>query len=314
MIPPNKEIRFEVTTHCNYNCILCPNYRLKRKKEIMSLRMFKDLFDKIIDETDQYNSLSFAGLGEPLIDSLLEAKILYVKTKKPDFNIPMVTNGSLLTVQRFKDLQTMGIDTVRISFHGGTPSAYGTIHGKFGYFNQILDVIEKISKIKGKTRVTVTMAVIKDRNDYSIEDWKKLWEDIDLDLIEIWKAHNWNQTLRFRELKPERMPTCGRVFDGPLQIQVDGTINLCCFDYDGQLQVGDLKTQSLSKIFESDIYKSICARHTTGNFKGSKLICEFCDQRNKDKSDAIIYSSKYDLEDRVNRVSTTYDLIKEEAQ
>jgi hypothetical protein len=84
---------------------------------------------------------------------------------------------------------------------------------------------------------------------------------------------------------------------------------MCCFDFDGQLLLGDLKTQTLEEIFESSMFNKILKHHTTGDYTKSELICEDCDQRNVDKSDVMIYNSKFDIKERVKKVSTTYQEI-----
>ncbi len=84
---------------------------------------------------------------------------------------------------------------------------------------------------------------------------------------------------------------------------------MCCFDFDGKLLLGDLKTQTLKEIFESSMFKKILKHHETVDFGESGLICENCDQRNSDKSDVMIYNSKYDISERVKKVSTTYSDI-----
>ena len=84
---------------------------------------------------------------------------------------------------------------------------------------------------------------------------------------------------------------------------------MCCFDFDGKLLLGDLKTQTLKEIFESSMFQKIKKHHTSGDYKGSGLICEYCDQRNSDKSDVMLYNSKYDIGERVKKVSTTYSDI-----
>ena len=81
---------------------------------------------------------------------------------------------------------------------------------------------------------------------------------------------------------------------------------MCCFDFDGKLLLGDLRTQTLKEVFESEMFKKILKHHTTGYYKGSGLICENCDQRNLDKSEVMIYNSRYDIKERVKKVSTTY--------
>jgi hypothetical protein len=87
---------------------------------------------------------------------------------------------------------------------------------------------------------------------------------------------------------------------------VDGTVNMCCFDFDGKLLLGDLKKQTLEETFGSLAFKKILRHHTSGDYKGSGLICENCDQRNMEKTESMIYNSKYDIQERVKKVSTTY--------
>jgi len=150
--------------------------------------------------------------------------------------------------------------------------------------------------------------VVEGLNDDITKDWIKFWEK-KVDLIEVWRPHNWVDAKKYRCVQQEKSITCGRPAKGPLQIQVDGTINMCCFDYDGKLTIGDLKTQTLEEIFLSDAFNRIKDCHESGEFKDRGLICENCDQRNTVKDDVAIYNSKFDIKERVNMVSTTYEKI-----
>ena len=50
--------------------------------------------------------------------------------------------------------------------------------------------------------------------------------------------------------------------------------------------------------------------HTSGNYEGSGLICENCDQRNEGKSGVMVYNSRFDINERIHKLSTTYtDLV-----
>src|SRR3989337_1070210 len=121
MIPKSNEIRFEVTTKCNYDCIICARNKFQRKIETMSSGMFKNLLDKIIEETSQYDTLTFSGFGEPLLDKVIDEKINYAKNR--GFEILILTNASLLTVDRFKQLEDLGVRSIRISFYGNSQKA-----------------------------------------------------------------------------------------------------------------------------------------------------------------------------------------------
>lgn len=310
MIPKSNELRFEVTTKCNYNCIICPREKLTRKKETMSFELFRILFDKINRETEQYNVLTFPGMGEPLLDKSLHEKIEYAKKKK--FQVLILTNASLLSVSRFKKLEDLGVDSIRVSFYGDTAESYARVHRvkNKDLFKKIRDNLADICTIKNHTQILLTYNIVEGKNDSHVNSWIAYWQD-KADLLEVWRPHNWVNAKDYRNVQSKRMNTCGRPWKTPLQIQVDGTINMCCFDFDGKLLLGDLKTQSLKDIFQSPMFKKILRCHTTGDFKNSGLICENCDQRNADKSGVMAYNSKFDIKDRVNRVSTTYiDIIK----
>ncbi len=308
MIPESNELRFETSTQCNYDCIICPREQLTRKKETMSFELFKMLFDKINSETDQYNTLTFPGMGEPMLDRTLNQKIEYAKKK--NFTVLMLTNASLLTLDKFKEFESLGLDSVRVSFYGNSPDSYKKVHNvkDEGLFDKIRGTLTEICRTKTTTQVLLTYNVVENGNDALTDSWINYWQD-KADLLEVWRPHNWAVGKSYRTVQKNQLKTCGRPFKTPLQVQVDGTVNMCCFDFDGKLLLGDLKSQTLKEIFESPAFNKILNCHTTGNFNGSGLICENCDQRNSDKSDVMIYNSKFNIEERVQKVSTTYSDI-----
>lgn len=311
MIPKNNEIRFETTTKCNYNCIICARDKFSRVKETMSFSNFKKLVDKIRSETNQYNTITFSGFGEPLLDPTLDDKIEYVK--KLGFDVLLLTNGSLLTVPRFQELERLGVKSVRISLYGMSQETYSRVHGliNLDQFAKIKQNITKITEIKKTTQIILTYNIIEGINSDETEPWIAYWKDR-ADLIEVWTPHNWVDGRLYREIQKEKLNSCGRPLTTPLQVQVDGTVNMCCFDFNGKLLLGNLNNQSLDQIFSSENFKKILRRHITGDFTNSNLICENCEQRNRNRSNVMVYNSKFKIDDRIGKVSTTYsDLLGE---
>ena len=153
-----------------------------------------------------------------------------------------------------------------------------------------------------------TFNLIHGINSDSVSQWIQYWQD-KVDLLEVWRPHNWVNARNYRKIQDKKLKSCGRPFNGPLQVQVDGTVNMCCFDFDGRLTLGDLKYQSLKEIFSSPLYKKISHYHKTGKFNGSGLICGRCDQLNSDKTGVMVYNSKFDPDERVRMFSTTYKRI-----
>ena len=283
---------------------------MTRKIETMSLDLFKQLFDKVNRETSQYDAMTFPGMGEPLLDETLDEKIAYAKKRRKNISILLLTNGSRLTPDRFKKLEDLGLTSIRVSFYGTEPKGYARVHGvkQEGLFSKISENLMKIAEIKTTTKLLLTFNVIEGSNEHSVDDWIDLWED-KADLVEVWRPHNWVDAKQYRQLQDEKVASCGRPFKGPLQVQVDGTINMCCFDFNGKLTLGDFKTQTLKDIFSSAFYSRIVKAHKKGDFRGTGLICEHCDQRNKDKNNVMLYNSRFSIHERVKMISTTYKKI-----
>jgi wyosine [tRNA(Phe)-imidazoG37] synthetase (radical SAM superfamily) len=190
MIPESNEIRFETTTKCNYNCLICARDTFIRKKETMSLEKFKYLFDKIINETSQYDTMTFSGFGEPLLDKTLNSKIKYVKSK--GFKVLILSNGSLLTYKRFRELEDLGVASIRISFYGMSSQTYSLIHGisNLNLFQNIKDNLIHIAENRKTTKIILTYNVVDGINSSDTDSWIEFWKDR-VDLIEVWRPHNW---------------------------------------------------------------------------------------------------------------------------
>ena len=175
-------------------------------------------------------------------------------------------------------------------------------------YERLRDTLTEICALDRETQMLFTFNVVEAGREKDLRSWIRYWEP-KADLIEVWQPHNWVYGRALRPVSAKKRETCGRPFRGPLQVQVDGTVNMCCFDFNGDLTLGDLKVQSLHEIFEGDFFLKIYDCHLKGDFEKSDLICEDCDQRNADKSDVLIYNSKFDIRERVEMTSSTYALL-----
>jgi len=305
MLPESNEIRIEPVNRCNYSCVMCKIEDVTRPRRTMTFSECKALLDKIRGETNQYNVLAWAGIGEPLLCRDLERMTEYAAGL--GFRVLLVTNGALLYPQKFLDLQNAGLYSVRVSFHGANPVEYGRLHGKdIAQFGRTLENVYAASDNRDGCKLLLTWAQVSGVNDGDTERWKEMFAGR-VDLMEIWRAHNWAGAFSFRKEQDRKLRTCGRCHRGPLQVQVDGTLTACCFDWDGELTFGDLAQQGLHEAFNGQLFRAIKHHHETGDFRGTNLICEHCDQRNADKSDVLIYTSEgIDHSERVRLTSTAY--------
>jgi len=273
----------------------------------MPTEKFTFYLEKILNESDQYDTLTFSGFGESLLDKDFIEKVRL--TGRFGLKTLLLTNASLLSLELFEELENIGLESIRVSFYGVTSESYNKVHGIKGTcFKKVKGDLTKMCKMGRRTKILMTYNVVDGINNDDLEEWIAYWEPL-TDLVEVWRPHNWVYGRNYRQIQSEQIKTCSRPWNTPLQVQVDGTINMCCFDFNGDLLLGDLNSQSLKEIFDSEMFRKIVRCHTTGNYEGSNLICKNCDQRNADKSNVLIYSSKFDIKDRINRVSTTYSKL-----
>lgn len=281
----SQEVRFEISTVCPYKCQMCPRSRMTRGQTVMGDYQFLGLLTKIQRESkDQFRVCDFSGMGEPLVDPHLENKIETAKGYK--MKTIVISNGYYLTPDRFISLQRAGLDYLRISFHATTMEEYGIKHGIPKEFYAILCWnLKEVMRGPRHTKIGIHYT-LEDPKDETIAEIKDRWQAADV--LEIWRPHNWADAFKYRKAEPAR--PCSRIESGPLQIQIDGSVNACCFDYDGKTTAGSLVKESLREIYKKMKYTEICID---------------CDQRNLDRSQALIYSS-VNGPDRTDRTSSGF--------
>ena len=130
--------------------------------------------------------------------------------------------------------------------------------------------------------------------------FRYLWGN-KVDELEVWRPHNWTYGKKYREVISKKK-TCGRPFSGPVQIQADGKMIVCCFDFNGELEVGDTYEKSIEFILKDQPFEAIRWAHSRGSFNDS--ICESCDQRNIETESPLLYSS-IDKNCEVGKTSST---------
>lgn len=107
-----KIYQIEITNDCNFDCWYCPRTKMTRRIGYMDYDILSRVMDVIENDT-----LVLHHYGESLLDSNLEAKIRYIKQRKPDIKLILNTNGSLLNSLRVRKLVEAGLDKIIISWH-----------------------------------------------------------------------------------------------------------------------------------------------------------------------------------------------------
>ena len=307
------EVRYEVTDHCNAECIMCPRDKHEHGREhgIMKLALYRKSIDEVVALGAK--KVVLTGFGEPLIDKTLEQKVAYAKSH--GLNTYIISNGSLLSEKRAAGLIDAGLDELRVSFYGMRPETYNVVMRKLDFdvtMRNLLRFLElRAAKGSKKPRLEVNYLVLPE-NERDTETFKQFWEPR-ADAIEIWKPHNFGDGRDYRTRLEELdvKNTCGRPENGPLQIQWNGEVIPCCYDYNNQIILGNAFTTPVLEVLNGIKYRLLRVAHRDKAF-GCFPYCNQCDQL-LPHADALVYTNRHNLPPEVAvKMSNTdlYNLVE----
>jgi len=129
---------------CNFRCIFCPTGHpelishfkrpIGKMKYILFCKIIDDLnfFPKKIEKINLYKD------GEPLLNPKIGKMIYYAKKRNVAHSIETTTNGSLLTLEKSKELIQSGLDRIRISINHVNDDGYKHITKTFSDYSRLL--------------------------------------------------------------------------------------------------------------------------------------------------------------------------------
>ena len=289
----SRELTVENTTYCGANCIMCPREKYHYSWKHMDTEFFKKIIDQAVKLGMQ--SLDACGFGDPFMDPEYRDKLAYIKEKYPHIKVYTSTTGHLIDSKRLPWVCEL-IDTIKISHYGFSKSVFEKIHRGSLKYEKVVKNIEELLGISKEDRPYVIMQfLIFPENEHQVKEWKNYWEP-KADEVMIWLPHNYGGSLYSKYLNhPEEMRkskprSCGRPFKGNLFVRENGEVSMCCFDFDRQLVIGDLRRQNLRDILEWGPLRKIRVVHTKGTYDECDYICKDCDQIYP-RDHALVYAS-----------------------
>ncbi len=115
-------LEIEINSQCNRSCSYCPNSVSKRKEEG---EMKPELFLKIMTDLQAISyagSLSFQFYNEPLLALKLDWFVETARSYLPRSKFLLYSNGTLLTIDRFRTLRKLGINKFIVTKHASVGS------------------------------------------------------------------------------------------------------------------------------------------------------------------------------------------------
>ncbi len=177
-----KSLRMSITDRCNLNCIYCHNEGSTGSTGEMSVETISNIVH--VAAGFGVNRLKLSG-GEPLLRNDLEEILVSLPPLK---DVSLTTNGVLLK-ERAKSLKAAGLNRVNISVDSLNEGNYRHITKcKAGIFQKVMDGIHAAVDA-GLTPVKLNMVLLKDVNEYEVEEMlsftREFHGDVILQLIQL---------------------------------------------------------------------------------------------------------------------------------
>lgn len=281
-------IDLEVTSACNFRCLMCPtgNLSLGRKAEFMTFGTFV----RIEEQCARHGTaLRFIGWGEPTLHPDLTTMIDLASGH--GLLTHLNTNGSKIDRPLANALVAFGLSSIKFSFQGVDRASYLEMR-KIDFFDGMIRAIETMREARG-TKVLPFISVSTSTTRETEEQVARFRERIEplVDQVNIGKT-----IFAFMDLKAARLKTAEREFlekltaeehaaclahpdpcpevYGKLSVHCDGTARVCCNDYDGVTDLGNVMTRPIAEIWRDKTIEYYRKRLAAKDY-GAPL-CETC--------------------------------------
>lgn len=265
------KVYVEITNICNMSCSFCHGHKRERRR--MSADEFSQILDKLTDKTKY---IYYHLMGEPLTHPQLPEFIKMAGDR--GYKSIITTNGTLLD-RRKNELLSAGLHKVNISLHSfeeGTDESYEA------YVNGLCD----FAKAAAEMGVIVVFRL-----------WNKGFDggrnEMAMTLLRQNIDGEWAENTRGIRIKNKIFLEWGERFEWPdsqadvkgnkffcyglrdqFGILADGTIVPCCLDSDGVINLGNIFTDDINDILNSERAKAMVCGFSRG--AATEELCRRC--------------------------------------
>ncbi|MBQ9235576.1 MAG: SPASM domain-containing protein [Alphaproteobacteria bacterium] len=235
-------ISIETINRCNSTCSFCPAGKGRDKRPFA--KMDEKLFYKIIAELKEWGFDGYLNLyvnNEPLMDNRIEDWYKYAKQQLPNAKMLLYTNGTLLSIDRFKKIAPY-IDKIIINNYAETLTLHKSIRELYDfiianqeYWNN--DITIQIRYIKEVLTNRAGSAPNKPHKSFNNQICIMPWTDF--------------------------------------TIYPSGKVGLCCSDAQEKTNLGNVAEQNIRDIWGGVIYQDIRQKIILG--RRHYAFCKGCD-------------------------------------
>ena len=285
----------DITNRCNAKCVWCPNPDLTNVGA-----MDMDVYRKIIDDFGTRGGvLTFGTFGEPLMDKFMKERIEYLKRYPKIHKVEVLTNGFFLNdkivptliehgvgvdisldeldKQTFEDVKKMSFDVVRdniVNFLEENKKAARPVpvNIRIKTLKTVEETMEQeLFKIISSHDCSVVLNSI---DDNIISNWAgKLDKESFVKEYEI--ATNNKTRYTHKRFNQTNVAPCTQLWKW-MVVYWDGNVVLCCADMFSRTVVGDLKSNSITEVWNGPQLKKY-REQMVSRKRFDVAICQDCD-------------------------------------
>lgn len=235
-------ISIETINRCNSTCEFCPANKNNESRPFA--KMSEELFKKIILELEELGYEGYLNLyvnNEPFMDTRIEEWYAYAKKHLPKAKMLLYTNGTLITMERFKRIIPY-IDKMIINNYSDKYELHNNIEEIYQFVKETPEYWDK--------DITIQIRYIKE-----------------ILTNRAGTAPNKNAGKRNRKI-------CIMPFTD-FTIYPNGVVGLCCSDALEKTNYGNLNDSTLYEIWSGSRYDEL--RRTIGTDRSQYSFCKYCD-------------------------------------
>lgn len=257
--PPYLQI--EPTSICNYRCVFCfetdKSFTDKKNGFMgkMNVGLFKEIINQIVGKVE---FISLASRGEPLANQDINEMLNYCRGKF--LNLKINTNASLMDEKKIHSILSGGVKTIVFSADAADKKLYAKLRVN-GNLNKVLKNIENFQNIREKQysnlKIITRVSGVKFSEEQNFDDMIKLWRGL-VDQVAFVDYNPWENSY----IKPANNieNACSDLWRR-MFVWWDGKVNPCDVDYKSYLSVGNIKNNTISKLWVSDTYNDYRRKH-----------------------------------------------------
>ena len=235
-------VEIETINRCNLNCSFCPigKSRDTREKAIMSDELFEIIVDQLKD-MDYSGRISTYSNNEPFLDERIIRFNKYIRNNLPDAHVSLYTNGTLLSLEKFKGIIDY-IDDLVIDNYSNDLKMHLRSKEIYDYCNDSDELREKVTIVLRRSNDVLTSR----GGDAPNRKKSVLW------------------------------PTAKCMLPYfQLIIRPTGELSACCADPLGKRTLGDLRKQTILEAWYGEEYRKF--RRELANGREKVDGCRYCD-------------------------------------